>query len=125
MPPIKIDLYSDTVTRPTAPMRKFMSEAEVGDEQKFEDPTVNRLQERVAELLGKEAGLYLPSGTMCNQIAFRIHCRPGDEVLLHRSAHPLISEAGGWRPSPAPSRPAWRLDGGSSAPSRSGRPSGR
>ena len=95
MPPIKIDLYSDTVTRPTAPMRKFMSEAEVGDEQKFEDPTVNRLQERVAELLGKEAGLYLPSGTMCNQIAFRIHCRPGDEVLLHRSAHPVISEAGG------------------------------
>ena len=95
MPPIKIDLYSDTVTRPTAPMRKCMSEAEVGDEQKFEDPTVNRLQERVAELLGKEAGLYLPSGTMCNQIAFRIHCRPGDEVLLHRTAHPLISEAGG------------------------------
>ena len=95
MPPIKIDLYSDTVTRPTAPMRKFMSEAEVGDEQKFEDPTVNRLQERVAALLGKEAGLYLPSGTMCNQIAFRIHCRPGDEVLLHRSAHPVISEAGG------------------------------
>ena len=95
MPPIKIDLYSDTVTRPTAPMRKCMSEAEVGDEQKFEDPTVNRLQGRVADLLGKEAGLYLPSGTMCNQIAFRIHCRPGDEVLLHRSAHPLISEAGG------------------------------
>ena len=95
MPPIKIDLYSDTVTRPTAPMRKCMSEAEVGDEQKFEDPTVNRLQEQVADLLGKEAGLYLPSGTMCNQIAFRIHCRPGDEVLLHRSAHPLISEAGG------------------------------
>ena len=95
MPPIKIDLYSDTVTQPTAPMRKFMSEAEVGDEQKFEDPTVNRLQERVAELLGKEVGLYLPSGTMCNQIAFRIHCRPGDEVLLHRSAHPVISEAGG------------------------------
>ncbi len=95
MPPIKIDLYSDTVTQPTAPMRKFMSEAEVGDEQKFEDPTVNLLQETVAELLGKEAGLFLPSGTMCNQIAFRIHCRPGDEVLLHRSAHPLISEAGG------------------------------
>ena len=95
MPPIKIDLYSDTVTRPTAPMRKYMSEAEVGDEQKFEDPTVNRLQDKVAEMLGKEAGLYLPSGTMCNQIAFRIHCRPGDEVLLHRTAHPLISEAGG------------------------------
>ncbi len=95
MPPIKIDLYSDTVTKPTTPMRKAMSEAEVGDEQKFEDPTVNRLQENVAELLGKEAGLYLPSGTMCNQIAFRIHCRPGDEVLLHRTAHPLISEAGG------------------------------
>ena len=95
MPPIKIDLYSDTATQPTAPMRKFMSEAEVGDEQKFEDPTVNLVQETVAEMLGKEAGLFLPSGTMCNQIAFRIHCRPGDEVLLHRSAHPLVSEAGG------------------------------
>ena len=95
MSPIKIDLYSDTVTQPTLEMRHFMSKAQVGDEQKFEDPTVNQLQDKVAELLGKEAGLFLPSGTMCNQIALRIHCRPGDEVLLHRSAHPLSSEAGG------------------------------
>ncbi|HXA98196.1 MAG TPA: beta-eliminating lyase-related protein, partial [Candidatus Dormibacteraeota bacterium] len=61
-----IDLYSDTVTKPTLEMRRFMCEAEVGDEQKSEDPTVNLLQEMVAQLLGKEAAVYLPSGTMCN-----------------------------------------------------------
>src|SRR5262245_57868994 len=69
---IEIDLYSDTVTRPTAEMRRFMCAAEVGDEQKGEDPTVNLLQELVAELLGKEAALFLPSGTMCNEIAIRV-----------------------------------------------------
>jgi threonine aldolase len=94
MPPI-VDLYSDTVTRPTPAMRRFMAEAEVGDEQQREDPTVNRLQEMVAELLGKEAALFLPSGTMCNQIAFAVHCRPGDEILLHELSHPLLYEAGG------------------------------
>lgn len=94
-PPIKIDLFSDTLTKPTPEMRRFMCEAEVGDEQKGEDPTVNLLQERVAELLGKQAALFLPSGTMCNQIAIKLHCRPGDEVLLDRTAHPLNSEAGG------------------------------
>jgi threonine aldolase len=92
---IRIDLCSDTVTKPTAEMRRFMCDAEVGDEQKGEDPTVNLLQDMVAELLGKEAGLFLPSGTMCNQIAIKLHCRPGDEVLLDRTAHPLNSEAGG------------------------------
>jgi threonine aldolase len=90
-----IDLFSDTATKPSAAMRRFMSEAEVGDEQRFEDPTVNRLQEMVAALLGKEAALYLPSGTMCNQISLAIACSPGDEILLDRTAHPLQAEAGG------------------------------
>ena len=95
MPAIDVDLYSDTVTRPTREMRRFMCEAEVGDEQKFEDPTVNALQETVADLLGKEAALFLPSGTMCNEIALRVHCRPGDEMLAHRTAHPIHFEGGG------------------------------
>lgn len=68
-------------------MHRAMAEAEVGDEQYDEDPTVTRLQERVAILLGHESGLYLPSGTMANQIALRVHCRPGDEVLAHPTAH--------------------------------------
>src|SRR5919206_830741 len=92
---IAVDLVSDTVTRPTAAMRRAMADAEVGDEQNREDPTVNRLQEMVAELLGHEAALFLPSGTMCNQIAFAVHCRAGDEILLHETAHPLLYEAGG------------------------------
>jgi threonine aldolase len=92
---IEIDLFSDTVTRPTPEMRRFMCDAEVGDEQKFEDPTVNLLQEMVAELLGKEAALFLPSGTMCNEIAIRVHCRPGDEMIAHRTAHPIHFETGG------------------------------
>jgi threonine aldolase len=92
---IDVDLYSDTVTRPTREMREFMCAAEVGDEQKGEDPTVNLLQEMVASLLGKEAALFLPSGTMCNEIAMRVHCRPGDEMLAHRTAHPIHFEAGG------------------------------
>ncbi len=95
MSAIAVDLFSDTVTRPTPAMRRAMAEAEVGDEQNREDPTVNRLQEMVAELLGKEAALFLPSGTMCNQVAFSVHCRPGDEILLHETAHPLLYEAGG------------------------------
>ena len=94
-PPIEVDLYSDTVTRPTPAMRQAMFEAEVGDEQLFDDPTVNELQRVVAELLGKEAAVFLPSGTMCNQIAIRAHCRPGDEMIGHRTAHPLHFEAGG------------------------------
>ncbi len=95
MPTIDVDLFSDTVTRPTRDMRRFMCDAEVGDEQKLEDPTVNALQGMVAELLGKEAALFLPSGTMCNEIALRVHCRPGDEMLAHRTAHPIHYEAGG------------------------------
>ncbi len=90
-----VDLFSDTVTRPTAPMRRFMCEAEVGDEQQREDPSVNLLQDMVADLLGKEAALFLPSGTMCNQVAFAVHCQAGDEILLQELAHPLLYEAGG------------------------------
>ncbi len=91
-----VNLFSDTQTRPTEAMRRAMAQAEVGDEQRFDDPTVNALQERVAELLGKEAALFLPSGTMCNAIAFRLHVRPGgDEVILDRTSHPVQYEAGG------------------------------
>jgi threonine aldolase len=91
-----VNLYSDTQTLPSAAMRRAIAEAEVGDEQRGLDPTVNALQERVAELLGQEAALFLPSGTMCNQIALRLHTRPlGDEVYLHRGSHPVIAEAGG------------------------------
>ena len=91
-----VNLHSDTQTRPTPGMRKAIAEAEVGDEQRHQDPTVTLLQERVAELLGQEAGLFLPSGTMCNEIALRLHVRPaGDEVILDRTAHPIIAEAGG------------------------------
>jgi threonine aldolase len=92
---IEVDLSSDTVTKPTQDMRRFMCEAEVGDEQKHEDPTVNLLQEMVAELLGKEAALFLPSGTMCNETALRVHCRHGEEMLAHQSAHPIHFEGGG------------------------------
>lgn len=95
MSTIKIDLYSDTSTKPTAAMRAYMCEAEVGDEQKMEDPTVNALQDYVAKMLGKESALLLPSGTMCNQIAYAVHCQAGDLILMDRTAHPLISEAGG------------------------------
>src|ERR687888_55559 len=93
---MSINLFSDTQTKPTDGMRKAMCEAEVGDEQRLADPTTNRLQERTAELLGHEAGLFLPSGTMCNEIAFALHIRPGgDELILERNAHPLVFEAGG------------------------------
>jgi threonine aldolase len=90
-----IDLSSDTATRPTEAMRQAMAVAPVGDEQIREDPTVNALQEHVAALTGKEAALFLPSGTMCNAIALTVHCRRGDAVILDRNAHPAISEAGG------------------------------
>jgi threonine aldolase len=96
MPDSVINLYSDTQTRPSAAMREAMANAEVGDEQRGLDPTVNALQDEVAELLGKEAAVFLPSGSMCNQIAVRLHIRPlGDEMYLHRLAHPITAEAGG------------------------------
>ena len=77
-----IDLRSDTVTRPTPAMREAMARAEVGDDVYGEDPTARVLEERVADLLGKEAALFVPSGTMANQIALQVHCRPGDEVVI-------------------------------------------
>lgn len=90
-----IDLYSDTQTRPCPGMRKAMAEAEVGDEQRGEDPSTNRLQNRVAELVGKEAAVFLPSGTMCNQIAMLVHCRAGDEIIGSAETHVFTSEGGG------------------------------
>lgn len=91
-----VNLYSDTQTRPTEGMRQAIATAEVGDEQRGLDPTVNALQERVAALLGQEAALFLPSGTMCNLVALRVHLRgDGEEVYLHKWAHPIVAEAGG------------------------------
>jgi len=93
---IRVDLYSDVVTKPNQAMRQFMSTAEVGDEKGGEDPTVNKLNEQVADLLGKEAAMFLPSGTMCNQVAFRVYCRPGDEIVMDRTAHSRNHETGGY-----------------------------
>jgi threonine aldolase len=90
-----IDLFSDTKTRPTAAMRQVMAHAEVGDERANEDPSVNRLVERCAALLGKQAALYLPSGTMCNEIALAVHCKPGDEVICDATSHIIGFEGGG------------------------------
>lgn len=91
-----VDLFSDTQTKPSEGMRRAMASAEVGDEQRRLDPTVNALQERVAELLGMEAALFLPSGSMCNQIGIRLHVRPGgDELYAHRQSHVIVAEAGG------------------------------
>jgi threonine aldolase len=90
----RIDLRSDTVTLPSAGMRQAMAEAPVGDDQYGEDPSVNRLQERIAELLGKEASLFVPSGTMANQIGLKILTRPGDEVILGDEAHIVWHESG-------------------------------
>src|SRR3954463_2864152 len=92
----RVNMYSDTQTRPTPQMRRAMAEAEVGAERQSAAPTVNLLCERVADLLGFEAAVFLPSGTMCNAIGFRLHVRPGgDEVYLHRTSHPIVAEAGG------------------------------
>ncbi len=90
-----INLYSDTQTRPTPAMRQVMAEAPVGDEQKGEDPSVNRLCAMTAELVGKEDAVFLPSGTMCNEVAILVHCRMGDEIIADKTAHIINSEAGG------------------------------
>jgi threonine aldolase len=92
---MQIDLRSDTVTRPTPGMRAAMQAAEVGDDVFHEDPTVNRLEERVAAVLGKEAALFVPSGTMSNQIGVRTHTQPGDELLCDVNCHIYNYEAGG------------------------------
>ena len=89
-----IDLRSDTITIPTPEMREVMQEASVGDDVFGDDPTINNLEGRVAEILGKEASVYMPSGTMTNQVAIRTHTEPGDEVLLEQSAHVYFNEAG-------------------------------
>ena len=90
----RIDLRSDTVTLPSPAMRQAMAAAPVGDDQYGEDPSVNRLQERLAELLGKEAALFVPSGTMANQIALKILTRPGDDVVVGDEAHIVWHESG-------------------------------
>jgi len=90
-----IDLRSDTVTRPSAEMRAAIGRAPVGDDQFGEDPTVNELQERIAGLLGKEAALWLPTGTMANQVALRLLTRPGDDVIVSRGSHAVWHETGG------------------------------
>jgi len=89
-----IDLRSDTVTKPTAAMRKAMAQAEVGDDVYGEDPTVNKLQETAAALLGKKAALFVPSGTMANQLAIRVHTQPGQEVIAESKAHIVRYEQG-------------------------------
>jgi threonine aldolase len=90
----RIDLRSDTVTLPGPDMRRAMAEAEVGDDQYGEDPSVNRLQEEVASLLGTEAALFMPSGTMTNQVALRTLTRPGDDVLVPVDSHIVLHETG-------------------------------
>jgi threonine aldolase len=89
-----IDLRSDTVTRPSAAMRRAMAEADVGDDVYGEDPTAHKLERTVADLLGKEAALFVPTGTMANQIALLLHCRPGDEVVVGEGTHCMAFESG-------------------------------
>ena len=89
-----LDFRSDTATRPTPAMRAAMAAAEVGDDVFGEDPTVNRLQQRLAEIMGKEAALFVPSGTMSNQIGIRVHCQPGDEFLCETGCHIYNYEQG-------------------------------
>jgi threonine aldolase len=94
LPPVRINLYSDTQTRPTPAMKEAMMRAEVGDEQAGLDPTVHELCDRMAALTGKEAAVFMPSGTMCNIAATLSHCRPGEEIIAHETAHILTSEGG-------------------------------
>ena len=90
-----VDLRSDTVTKPTPEMREAMAEAEVGDDVYRDDPTVNRLEELAAEMLGKDAALFVPSGTMGNLLALLVHCQRGDEVIVGNQSHIYLNEAGG------------------------------
>jgi threonine aldolase len=93
-PPIRINLYSDTQTKPTPGMLDAMMRAEVGDEQHGDDPTVHALCDRMAALMGKQAAVFMPTGTMCNVAATLVHCRPGEEIIAHETAHILTSEGG-------------------------------
>jgi threonine aldolase len=90
-----IDLRSDTKTRPVPGMRRAIAEAEVGDDESGEDPSINALQERVADLLGKDAAMWFPTGTMSNQVAVRTQCNSGDEILCHQRSHLMLYEMGG------------------------------
>ena len=92
--PLRVNLYSDTQTKPSRAMKEAMMEAEVGDEQSGSDPTTLALCERMAALLGKQAGVFMPSGTMCNEVAILAQCRPGDVVLAHPDAHTISAEGG-------------------------------
>src|SRR5271155_3525500 len=102
------DLRSDTVTKPSQAMRQAMANADVGDDMSAEDPTVNRLEKRCADLFGKEAAVFSCTATQANQMAVRVHCQPGDELLIHESGHIANFEAGGpaaprggsWHPLP-------------------------
>ncbi len=94
LPPVRVNLYSDTQTRPSPAMKQAMMAAEVGDEQHGDDPTVHALCDRMAALLGKPAAMFLPSGTMCNEVAILTHCRPGDEIIAHETAHIIAAEGG-------------------------------
>jgi len=96
MPERILDFRSDTITRPTAAMRAAIAEAAVGDDVFGDDPTVNRLQARVADMLGKEAAVFVPSGTMSNLIGVRVHCRPGDEMICEAGCHILHYEQAGY-----------------------------
>src|SRR3981189_3699349 len=93
-PPVRITLLSGAQPRPTPAMREAIAGAEVGDEQIGDDPAVNLLSERVADLLGKQAAVFMPSGTMCNVAATLSWCRPGDEILTHETAHIIAREGG-------------------------------
>src|ERR1700761_6663936 len=93
--PVRVNLSSDMQTKPSRGMKEAMIAAEVGDEQMGSDPTVWELCDRTAALLGKQAAVCLPSGTMCNQVAIATHCKPGEEIIAHESAHVLSSEGGG------------------------------
>jgi threonine aldolase len=95
LPPLRVNLYSDTQTKPSPGMKAAMMAAEVGDEQHGDDPAIHELCDRMAALLGKEAAVFLPSGTMCNQIAILTHCRGGDEILAHELSHIIANEGGG------------------------------
>jgi threonine aldolase len=95
LPPVRVNLFSDTQTRPSVAMKEAMVRAEVGDEQNGDDPTINALCDRMAALMGKASAMFLPTGTMCNQISILVHCRPGDEILAHESSHIITSEGGG------------------------------
>ena len=95
MPDQLINMYSDTVTRPTPGMRQAIAEAEVGDDMSGNDPTVNRLEAMMADMLGKEAAVFACSGTQSNQMGVRVHCQPGDELLIAEAGHIANFEAGG------------------------------